>query len=180
MVLVLKDERMNPDQKTVIQMNAELLRSILDYEPATGVFRWKRPVSKWSSVKVGAIAGHQDKSGYCYIKVADVRYSQHRLAWLHVHGEWPTGEVDHIDGNRGNNAISNLRDVTHQVNSQNHRTHYATSTTQRLGVTRHWNKWRAAIRVGGKSTHLGLFDSPDAAHQAFLNAKRQLHEGNTL
>jgi len=166
--------------KSPAVMSAELIRELFDYNPLTGVFVRKAALNCGRKSAIGKVAGFIDYTGYGYIKVARVRYSQHRLAWLYMHGEWPKNDIDHIDGNPSNNAISNLRDVTRQVNSQNHKKAYSTSDSQLLGVLKHFNKWRAQIRVSGKGVHIGLFDTAIQAHEAYLVAKRQLHEGNTL
>lgn len=161
-------------------IDAELVRELFSYDQKTGVFTRIKALHKRSEQFVGKPAGYIDKSGYGYLKIGSRRVSLHRLAWLHFYGKWPEHEVDHIDGNTSNNAIANLRDVPHIVNSQNHRQHYSTSTAKFLGVHKHWNKWRACIRVNGKAIHIGLFETPELASAAFIEKKRQHHEGNTL
>lgn len=106
----------------------------------------------------------------------------HRLAWLHVTGSWPNEDVDHVDGNPGNNSWENLRDVAHVTNLQNQRHAQKGSQSGILGVT--WqpsrNKWQARICVMGKQMHLGLFLTATEASLAYVNAKRALHLGGTL
>lgn len=86
-------------------LTVERLRELLDYDPETGVFRWKEPRRK---CRVGEVAGSLRKDGYVKIQVDGRFYQAHRLAWLCVYGVWPSA-IDHIDGNRANNAIANLR-----------------------------------------------------------------------
>lgn len=88
-------------------VSADRIREILDYDPATGVFRWKQ-VPLRSPVKVGDIAGGQSGEGYTYINVDMRKMPAQRAAWLWYYGKWPTDQVGHRDKNRSNNAISNL------------------------------------------------------------------------
>lgn len=107
-------------------------------------------------------------------------YKAHRLAFLSMTGEWPTGEVDHMDGDRLNNRFGNLRDVSHAVNLQNRRNATSRSESGILGVQKNWNKWYAVITTNGQSKNLGGYATPEEASAVYLQAKRRLHEGNTL
>ena len=87
---------------------AERVRATFDYDPDTGIFT--RLVEARSgrggghlSASIGDVAGHQRRDGYIAIKIDRIAYKAHRLAWLHVHGEWPPNEIDHINGDRGDN-----------------------------------------------------------------------------
>src|SRR5687768_4110898 len=108
-------------------LTAERLRELLDYDPDTGVFRWKtRPVRAeylrtdraWNSRFAGRPAGTLVK-GYVCILIYRRSYRAHRLAWLYVHGEWPRNELDHEHGNRADNRIEKLRSATRGQNMQN-------------------------------------------------------------
>ncbi|WP_076738056.1 HNH endonuclease signature motif containing protein, partial [Cronobacter sakazakii] len=92
----------------------------------------------------------------------------HRIVYFLHHGHWPVGEVDHIDGNPGNNHPDNLRDVTHSENQQNipARGYYWHKPARR---------WQARIKVNGKLHSLGLYPTEAEARAAYLNAKAQLH-----
>ena len=92
----------------------------------------------------------------------------------------PAVRVDHIDGNRANNAIANLRDVTRSVNHQNLRRARSDSAHGFLGVSPFFGKWKARITVNRVFQHLGVFDTPEEAHAAYLEAKRRLHVGCTI
>lgn len=158
-------------------LTAQQLREILHYEADTGVFIWK--VMLAHRRKPGEVAGNFTH-GYIEIGINNCSYRAHRLAWLHVYGEWPTGHIDHIDGNRANNAIANLRDVTNQTNAQNrHSVSQIKRTSDYLGVT--WNSanqcWMAQIKHCGKNMYLGQYSSEREAHIAYLHAKRDLHDG---
>lgn len=105
----------------------------------------------------------------------------HRLAWLYVYGEWPNGDIDHIDGDRLNNRIANLRDVSRRVNLENQRRPKACNKSGFLGVkTFRDQRFQARIQVRGVQLHLGTFDTPHEAHAAYVAAKRNLHQGCTL
>lgn len=106
----------------------------------------------------------------------------HRLIWLMVHGVWPTGQINHIDGNKLNNLLSNLRDVSQATNMQNQRRAHSDNASGLLGVYWHKRQCRfySQIRVNKVLKHLGYFPNADLAHEAYLRAKRELHPGNTL
>ncbi len=160
-------------------LTAARLRELLSYDPDTGLFRWKVQTSK--RVKVGDIAGTLVKIGYISISIDADMIRAHRLAWLYVHGSWPTGDIDHIDGNRANNRWSNLRDVTRSMNAQNlKRAHADNAASGLLGVYRDKKKWAASLTVNGKRHRLGNFTTPEEAHAAYLKAKRELHTACTI
>lgn len=148
------------------------VKELLSYDPESGIFMWNpRP------------AGHQRKdSGYVSIEVDGNEIKGHRLAWFMFYGVWPTGLIDHINGDKSDNRIENLRDATHKINAQNRRVHMKNSAQKLLGVC--WNKarskWQAGIGHEGKNRYLGLFDTPEEAHEAYLKAKRLLHDGCTI
>lgn len=150
------------------------LAHLLNYDPKTGVFTWK---AKRCGVAIGSVAGSVDPiHGYVRVKISGSLYLAHRLAWLFVHGTWPESEVDHIDRNRANNRLVNLRAATRGENQRNKRT-YATSRSGSKGV--HWHKQHrkfiASIQANKKRVHLGLFESIDQAAAAYRSAAEKLH-----
>ena len=153
------------------ELTAEYLRSILHYEPETGIFTWK--VRTANSVKVGDVAGCPDGRGYLRIKVCSRKYQAHRLAWLYVYGEWPKLDIDHINRNGSDNRISNLREVTHKQNQQN-RSKPSNNTSGHPGVCWHKrdSKWVAQIRHNKKHTHLGYFATIEEAIAARKAAEK--------
>jgi hypothetical protein len=159
-------------------ITAETLRALLDYEPDTGIFWWRVQLSR--RVKVGAIAGTVNCDGYICIKVNGMQFKAHRLAWLHTHGMWPDHQIDHINGNRADNRIANLRDVSQFTNMQNQVRPRMDNTSGFLGVSldKRDKRWRAGIRINGRRQHIGLFDTAVEAHVAYLAAKLQLHPGD--
>ena len=160
-------------------LTPERLRQVLSYETDSGVFRW---IASVGVVKQGAIAGCKGSHGYIQICIDRRLYLAHRLAWLYVHGSWPTRQLDHIDGDKKNNRIVNLREVTNAENHQNTRRPRSNSQSGFLGVSLHkqTGRWLAQIMVLGRKKHLGLFDTAEEAHGVYLAAKSKLHPFQTL
>jgi hypothetical protein len=158
-------------------LTPERARELLDYNPETGSFTWRVKVNKrWPA---GMLAGRINKNGYRYIKLGKMLLA-HRLAWFFIHGNWPTASIDHINGERDDNRISNLRVVSTATNNQNLRSAKPNSLSGLLGASKNHGKWTASIKVGGRYHYLGSFSTPEEAHQRYLAAKRQLHEGCTI
>lgn len=151
-------------------ITADELRSILHYDPLTGVFTRIKPTWKY---RVGSVAGFLDSDGYMRVWVLKRCYSAHRLAWLYVYGTWPKNQIDHINRNRSDNRIANLRDVTNQQNLQN-AGDYSTNTSGRKGV--YWDKrdsrWRACITDNGRYLSLGYFGTQVEAVAARVAAEK--------
>lgn len=140
---------------------------VFDYDRETGVITWKHYAKNRNLV--GRVAGCVCSStGYIKIRYAGKLYYAHRLAWMMVYGEFPADVIDHIDGNRTNNALCNLRACKRQQNSWNGFKRRGTSGFK--GVTRYKNKWTARLTVSGKNLYLGIFDSPEYAAQAYNTA----------
>jgi hypothetical protein len=153
----------------------ERLRELVRYCPETGIFTHLESNRR---KKAGMQAGSLRRDGYVYIMIGGHRALAHRFAWLYMTGEWPVADIDHIDGNKSNNSFNNLRDVSRSVNVQNQNRAKRTSKTGYLGVRYHGpNKFVAAISLNGKSTYLGVFSDALNAHNAYLKAKREMHEG---
>lgn len=154
------------------------LKELLRYDPETGVFTWR--VDRSRTAKEGGIAGYPQKA-YWAVCVEQNRYRAHRLAWFYVTGGWPEGDIDHRNGDRRDNRIDNLRPVTRTVNMQNLRSAHADSCSGVLGASPTASgRWKAEINVNGTKKHLGVFDTAEGAGRAYIDAKRKLHEGNTL
>lgn len=164
--------------KTDFTITVERLRALLDYDPATGNLLWR--ASPNNRVRAGALAGVIGSNGYRRVMLDMVRYPAHRLVWLHVTGQWPSQQVDHINGNRADNRFENLRDVSPSANAQNQRAAKASNKSGFLGVYPARGRFCAAIWLGQAPKHLGYFDSAEAAHAAYVTAKRQMHQGCTI
>jgi hypothetical protein len=154
-------------------LTADYLREVLDYNPETGEFRWKRHMSnrRGAGQEAGCICS---RSGYRLIGIKGVVHKANRLAWLYVHGEWPDRFVDHINGKTGDDRIANLRLATHQENLCN-RGKPRNNTSGYKGVHRHQGMWRARIAVNGRSISLGLYHNPEEAHRAYAIAAERYH-----
>lgn len=137
------------------------LREVLSYDGETGAF--VRLVDSGTS-RVGDLAGCKRPDGYHYISVDGVQHLAHRLAFLYVHGELPAHHIDHIDRDRSNNRISNLRPATVSQNILNSKTSKK-NTSGHKGV--YWSKvrskWVAQICVDRRAINLGGFDIIDSA-----------------
>ena len=151
----------------------ERLREVLTYDAETGDFFWL--VATAQRVRVGDVAGGIHPSGYRQIVVDGRLYMAHRLAWFYIYGAWPTNQIDHINGDRADNRLANLREATNAENSQNQRHPSANNQSGFLGVSKDRSRWKARIMVGGRHRHLGYFDSPEEAHTRYLEAKATLH-----
>jgi hypothetical protein len=162
-----------------MDINADYVKSVLDYDALTGQFRWTK--SHQRSL-IGKTTGTPLKTGYIALTIKNKQYKAHRVAWLYMFGSWPDGDIDHINGVKSDNRIANLRIAVGSLNAENIRSASANSTTQLLGVSYRTckRKYRATITVSKKTIHLGYFDSADAAHAVYLEAKRQLHAGCTI
>ena len=155
-----------------LPLNHQKLLEQLDYDPLTGVFTWK--VSR-NRIKKGDQAGSISDRGYRIMRMFGGTYKAHRLAWFYTHGSWPVGVIGHIDGNKDNNAINNLRDCSQQINCENKKK--PSGHTQLLGVSfvPKLNKYKAQITVKGKGVYLGVCETAQEAHEVYMDYKRQHH-----
>ena len=153
-------------------LTQDYLKEILDYDPETGIFRWK--VSR-QGIRIGAEAGNLRKEGYRRIAVNGKSYFAHRLVWLYIHGKFPDNCIDHINGIKDDNRIANLREATNQQNLFN-RGKYKNNTSGHKGVSFHKpaNKFQAKIRINRKLKHLGYFDSKEEASAAYQKVAKKL------
>ena len=163
-----------------MELTQERLKELFHYDPETGVFTWIAPST--NRIKPGRTAGAVTHQGYIEIQINGRKCGAHRLAWLYVNGKFPEHQIDHIDGNRTNNRINNLRDIPQEGNKQNRRFLSDRNTSGFLGVTfqKDIQKWVAGLSLNGKHTHLGVFKAPEEAHAAYLKAKRDLHPFCTI
>ena len=165
----------------VIMVTKEILRELFLYDRVAGCLKWISPYS--NRVKVGDIACCIHKSsGYAYTKVYGRQYKTHRLIWMYFYGEFPSSDIDHINGCRSDNRIENLRSIDHAVNMQNQRSPSKNNKTGFLGVHLEVrsNKYKASICNKRKVITIGYFDRAEDAHAAYLNKKRALHAGCTI
>ena len=156
------------------ELTADRLRAVLSYDPQSGQFR---RLTTSGGKPVGSIAGSLHYLGYVKIRIDNKFHLAHRLAWLYVHGQWPTAQIDHINGLKADNRIANLREATHSENGQN-RPLQKNNTSGVAGVC--WDSrnchWQARIRVSNKVINLGTFADFSDAVAARLAAKPKFHK----
>lgn len=152
----------------------EVLKELLSYDLATGIFKWKKPLSP--AVSVGDAAGSMNAKGYLNIKVQGRLYKAHRIAWLYVHGVIPKFQIDHINGDKSDNRISNLRLATNSENVQNVH-EFRSNATGFPGVTYYHRerKYVARVTCNGKTRSLGYYETPELAHAEYIREKRKVH-----
>lgn len=153
----------------------ETVAEVFDYNKESGVLYWKKCIANKSSF-IGKPAGSKYKNGYLYVRVAGVRYLVHRIIWLIEYKEWPKQIIDHIDGNRTNNLIKNLRDVSPRTNAENKHNASPLSVSGVIGVEKRGEKWISYIYSKGKKYSLGSFNSKLKAEEARAKAKPLFHE----
>lgn len=151
------------------------LKEIVTYDPETGDFEW----IKKSGSRRKSPAGYVADGVYKYIRINDVSYAQHRLAFLYIDGRYPNSNelVDHINKDKQDNRFINLRIVTALGNAQNKSLRQKSNKTGYLGVYKSVDgkKYIAQIRHEKKLIHLGTFPCIASAQQAYIKAKLELH-----
>jgi hypothetical protein len=147
----------------MVVLDVETLKQHLDYDPATGVFTRKQTETFNPKVRVGGPAGHLNSDGYVYIRVLKKSYLAHRLAWLFMHGHWPS-EIDHVNGTKSDNSFKNLRESTRSQNMANTvKPKHNSSGVKGVCFDKTNGKWLAYIMVNKRLRNLGRFDSFDEA-----------------
>lgn len=104
----------------------------------------------------------------------------HRMAWIHANGAIEMEMIDHINGDRTDNRLCNLRQATRSINTQNIKRANSLSRHGMLGITPNHKSWKTSISINGKQRYLGTFKTAGEAQAVYLSAKRELHEGCTL
>lgn len=164
-------------KKTIAEsISIERVRELFDYDSDVGVLVWKVNIS---NIEKGRIAG-TNNGKYRQIRIDGRIVMEHRLIWFYINESWPLGEIDHINGVHRDNRIENLRDVSPGVNMQNLRVPRCTNKVGLLGVSAVGHKFRATIRLNKIAKYLGLYETPEQAHEAYLSAKRSMHIGCTI
>jgi hypothetical protein len=178
MIFATQESTASPEGAALAVLRHWLLE-FLSYDQITGLFTWKTSPAK--RFPVGIKAGSVNDKGYIVIRCFGRLHHAHRLAWLLTHGAWPSGDIDHINGVRADNRIANLRDVSRSVNQQNLKAARRDNQNGLLGVKKtRCGTFEARINLNGRYVHLGTFPAAAEAHQAYITAKRNNHEGCTI
>jgi hypothetical protein len=178
-VVRIREYALHPCIKVELKMITQSeLKTLIKYEPSTGIFTWIIPTSLRVNKgdEVGYRQSNQCGNIYLQTSIHKIKYYLHRLAWLYMTGELPTKQIDHINGKGTDNCWSNLREVSHHVNSKNQRLR-STNTSGVTGVC--WSesrkKWCASITVKGKTIPLGRHEEKDKAIKVRKNAERDFN-----
>jgi hypothetical protein len=161
----------------------KLLKELLHYNPETGEFFWNkrdrehfksdRSMMSWNTKYAGTTAGTIDGKGYIHISIFKKLYRAHRLAWLYVHNEFPEN-IDHMNRDKIDNRILNLRPATFKQNAGNSGIHaHNTSGYRGVSLNNKTGKYHAQIKINGKQTYLGRFDNPKEAHAMYVKAAKR-------
>lgn len=175
----------------MLNLTQSMLQSLVDYNPLTGIFVWKeRPRTRfrntanfkaWNKKFPGKEAGNLREDGYLRVGILGKYIYIHRLAWLYMHGTTPANDLDHINGVRSDNRMSNLREATREENGKNQKLH-VTNTSGVCGVQKvYGGKWVAKIYENGKQRTLGTFvdfgDAVEARKEAEAKAGYHTNHG---
>lgn len=155
-------------------INHQFLTDVLHYCPGSGIFTYK---VRRGQCMPGDRAGYEHVSGYRHVGFCGKSFKEHRLAWFYVHGVWPGGDIDHINGKQDDNRISNLRVVNDGLNCLNKKWNVTKNKSGFRGVSKHQSergkpKWRVRVTtLLGKRISIGNFDSLDDAIKARIEAE---------
>lgn len=168
-------------KRHMAEMSAETLRATFSVGEHGQIY-WVCDAS--TKIRAGRKAGTQShKGGRIYVKFRGKSIAAHRLVWMLAYGKWPDGLIDHINGDPSDNRLENLRDANASTNSQNRRGAQKNSHCGLLGVSKHNatpRPYRARLQVGDRVIRIGGFATAEAAHAAYIEAKRAHHQGCTI
>ena len=156
-------------------MTQSELKELLDYNSDTGIFTWKVNIAK--NVKVGHIAGNVKDTGYIRIKINKKMYLAHHLAFLYVFNSIPSNMIDHINGNRADNRLCNLREVTNAENQYNSKINSKNNSGYKnVSWNKARNKWIVQLKINGKQKFIGYFDDLEFADLVAQEARNKYHK----
>jgi hypothetical protein len=128
------------------------------------------------NIKKSNIVGSNSKQGYLIAKVNGKNYYLHRLAWLYIYGYFPKNCIDHINGNKSDNRLSNLREATLSQNNCNQNiSSKNTSGIKGVCWDKNNNKWKVSLAINGKSKHIGLYKDLEIAKKAMIESRLKYH-----
>lgn len=152
--------------------NLERIAEYLEYDANTGKFTWLK--NRKGHTKAGMEAGANHGRGYIVIALDGAQYLAHRLAWAIYYGAIPENmQIDHINGNRSDNRISNLRLASHAENCRNSKVRKHSKSGIK-GVKKRGNKWHVRISVNRKEKWIGSYDTAEEANFAHQKAANEL------
>ena len=155
-----------------------LLKETLSYDQETGLFTRLKRTS--NCIKANVIACRlNNQNNYRQVDFMGETYQAHRLAWFYVYGVFPSGQIDHINRNKSDNRLVNLRDCSISENKQNSGL-YKSNKSGFKGVFRKGNRYEAGIKVNNKRIYLGKFGSAELAYEAYVSAAKKLHTHNEM
>ncbi len=149
------------------------VQDLFDYNPETGEFFWKKKTSlrNWIGKKAGGVG----VKGYVYLRINKKKHFAHRIAWLYVHGVLPSGQMDHINGIKNDNRISNLREATNSQNRQNLTAPFSKNKTGYRGVSLRRGYYCVCLKVNKKVVLYKEFKTAKEASDAYMAAKEKYH-----
>lgn len=154
-------------------LSVEQARTAYSYDPDTGALT-RRIDSRRANA--GTIVKTLNSNGYLVTRCYGQQFRAHRLAWAIYYGEWPDHDIDHVNGDRADNRIANLRKCTHGQNMRNCGNRGNSIHSRHKGVGFHKGRWRARIRPGdGTRLDLGYFDTEEEAAAAYAEAAKKFH-----
>lgn len=160
-------------KRVSLKPDLDVIKSLLDYNPNTGVFKWINRSGRYGRIPAGSVAGSINGQGYRYIWINGTLYCAQRLAWFISYSEWPDSMVDHINMDKDDNRIVNLRLVTDQQSTA-HRTVHKRNICGLKGVSKRGKKWRTRITLNRKTIDVGYFNSKEEAHAAYVAKSLEL------
>lgn len=153
-------------------LDVKEISKYLDYHPDTGVFTWKLKIRNHN---IGDIAGNTNWRGYTSIWINGLQYSAHRLAWAICNGSWPSADIDHINENKSDNRICNLRQANRSENMFNRgKNKNNTSGFKGVSFCKYTNKWMAQITLCRKPMKIGRFKTKEEASRAYFEKAKEL------
>lgn len=163
-------------QKDIEQITKEQINEVICYSADTGVFTWIRNQGR---ARAGDVVSYKDRHGYIAFKLFGHLRRAHRVAWFLTHGVFPDGDIDHINRDRSDNRIENLRCVSRSENMENQ----ILKSNNKSGFKGVFfdarrGKWLASIGKNGRSKHLGYFDTAEKAYVAYQEGAAKVHTIN--